>query len=311
MDEFYFNESEYEEIKNDFIQESMEHLQTLENGLLKIEQDEDYDLLNSIFRAAHSIKGAANYLGLEKIIKTAHVIENILDELRNGVIKAEKGVVDYLLKGVDLLRSLICEVQTGEDKNIEYLSFINEAPDKTKITEMGQKKAEAAKDAANSYGSRLQEDANDADSIEDDRGTGQYDYDKVVIFKLGNQHYGVNISEIKEIVKVSEITPIPYTYEYIKGLMNLRGEIITVVDIREKMRAGGEKGDKGRIVILNKDDMQIGFLADQVVEVLEVKPDDIKPPVIDKGFNADYICGIVESEKDLIMLLNINKVFEI
>jgi len=306
VDEFYFNESEYEEIKNDFIQESMELLQTLEDGLLKMEQDEDYELLNTIFRAAHSIKGAANYLGLEKVIKTAHVMENILDEWRNSAGKADKKIVDYLLKGVDLLRSLIYEVQTGEDKGCDYLSFINEAPDMIKIREAGQVDREGSKRAANDDRGRPPEDAEDA---EDDKGSGQND--KFVIFKLGNQHYGVNISEIKEIVKVSEITPIPYTCEYIKGLMNLRGEIITVVDIREKMRAGGEKGDKGRIVILNRDDMQIGFLADQVVEVMEVKPDDIKPPVIDKGFNADYICGIVESEKDLIMLLNINKVFEI
>jgi purine-binding chemotaxis protein CheW len=298
-----FNLSEYEEIKNDFIQESIEHLQTLEDGLLKIEQDEDYELLNTVFRAAHSIKGAANYLGLEKIIKTAHVMENILDELRNGVIKADKGVVDYLLKGVDLLRSLIYEVQTGEDKNIDYLSFINEAPDADKISEIGQTSKKAAKTVLNSDTGSSLEDTEDTEGNEQNN--------KFVVFKLAGQCYGVNISEVKEIVKISEITPIPYSDEHIKGLMNLRGEIITIVDIREKMHVKGENSDKSRIVILNKDDMQIGFLADQVVEVLEVQPDDIKPPVIDKGFNADYICGIVESAKDLIMLLNVNKVFDI
>lgn len=298
-----FNLSEYEEIKNDFIQESVEHLQTLEDGLLKIEQDEDYELLNTVFRAAHSIKGAANYLGLEKIIKTAHVMENILDKLRNGVIKADKGVVDYLLKGVDLLRSLIYEVQTGEDKNIDYLSFINEAPDADKISEIGQTSKKAAKTVLNSDTGSSLEDTEDTEGNEQNN--------KFVVFKLAGQCYGANISEVKEIVKISEITPIPYSDEHIKGLMNLRGEIITIVDIREKMHVKGENSDKSRIVILNKDDMQIGFLADQVVEVLEVQPDDIKPPVIDKGFNADYICGIVESAKDLIMLLNVNKVFDI
>lgn len=301
MDEF--NLSEYEEIKNDFIQESIEHLQTLEDGLLKIEQDEDYELLNTVFRAAHSIKGAANYLGLEKIIKTAHVMENILDELRNGVIKADKGVVDYLLKGVDLLRSLIYEVQTGEDKNIDYLSFINEAPDADKISEIGQTSKKAAKTVLNSDTGSSLEDTEDTEGNEQNN--------KFVVFKLAGQCYGVNISEVKEIVKISEITPIPYSDEHIKGLMNLRGEIITIVDIQEKMHVKGENSDKSRIVILNKDDMQIGFLADQVVEVLEIQAGDIKPPVIDKGFNVDYICGIVESSKDLIMILNINKIFNI
>jgi len=298
-----FNLSEYEEIKNDFIQESIEHLQTLEDGLLKIEQDEDYELLNTVFRAAHSIKGAANYLGLEKIIKTAHVMENILDELRNGVIKADKGVVDYLLKGVDLLRSLIYEVQTGEDKNIDYLSFINEAPDADKISEIGQTSKKAAKTVLNSDTGSSLEDTEDTEGNEQNN--------KFVVFKLAGQCYGVNISEVKEIVKISEITPIPYSDEHIKGLMNLRGEIITIVDIQEKMHVKGENSDKSRIVILNKDDMQIGFLADQVVEVLEIQAGDIKPPVIDKGFNVDYICGIVESSKDLIMILNINKIFNI
>lgn len=296
-----FNSSEYEEIKNDFIEEAMEHLQTLEDGLLTIEQNnDDYELLNTVFRAVHSIKGAAAYLDLDKIVSTAHVMENILDDLRNGAAKANKQVINYLLKGVDLLHELVHEVKTGEDKNVDYQSFVNEA---SNIDKTG-KDTEAKNDLSTV---RLSMDS--PDRYEGDEELEQSN--KYIIFKLAEQCYGVNVSEIKEIVKISEITPIPYLNEDITGLMNLRGEIITIVDMREKLMVNGVNDSKNRIIILNREDMQVGFIVDQVMEVMELLPEDIKPPMVDENFNADYVYGVAETPKAFIMLLDIKKILDI
>jgi len=293
------NINEYQEIKNDFIEESMEHLQALEDGLLVIEQNkDDYELLNTIFRAIHSIKGAADYLELDKIVSTAHVMENILDDLRNGVAKVNKGIINYLLKGIDLLHGLIYEVKTDEDKNIDYQSFINKAQNIDKFR--------GDENTGNKITTRTASNSNTTDFWEVDEESEQCN--KFIIFKLTDQCYGVNVSETKEIVKISEITPIPYLSEDIKGLMNLRGEIITITDMRKKLFVEWVNSNKIRIIILNREDMQIGFVVDQVLEVLEIHPDDIKPPVVDKDFNADYVYGIAETSKDFIMLLDIKKI---
>jgi chemotaxis signal transduction protein/HPt (histidine-containing phosphotransfer) domain-containing protein len=296
-----FNSSEYQEIKNDFIDEAMEHLQTLEDGLLIIEQDSgDYELLNTVFRAVHSIKGAADYLELDKIVATAHVMENILDDLRNGTAKANKQVVNYLLKGVDLLQGLVHEVKTGEDKNIDYQSFVNEAPS---IDNAG-KDSETKNNL-----STIRLNTDNPDRYEGDDELEQSN--KYIIFKLADQCYGVNVPEIKEIVKISEITPIPYLDEDITGLMNLRGEIITIVDMRKKLTANGTNDSKNRIIILNREDTQVGFIVDQVMEVMELLPEDIKPPMVDRDFNADYVYGVAETQKAFIMLLDIRKILNI
>lgn len=91
-----------------FLDESAEHVAALEEGLLRLEsQPEDSELLSSIFRAAHSVKGGAGSFGFEDVARFTHSVENLLDRMRNGLVRVERSLVDLLLRANDVLKCLL------------------------------------------------------------------------------------------------------------------------------------------------------------------------------------------------------------
>jgi len=115
------------EIIGEFVTESREHLESLESKLLQLEENpEDDELLNAIFRTFHTIKGSSSFLGLVQITELSHKLENVLDKLRKGELRVSSEIIDLLFKGMDLLKSLIEDVASGEEeklnKIIEYPS---------------------------------------------------------------------------------------------------------------------------------------------------------------------------------------------
>jgi len=150
MDEFLSDPA----IIGEFITESREHLEGLESKILQLEQNpEDSELLNAIFRAFHTIKGSSSFLGLVQITKLSHKLENILDKLRKGELKASSDIVDSLLKGVDVLRSLVEDIASGQEERIKKVSadFLEGVEDVIKkieiITQKTQKETEEEKEA--------------------------------------------------------------------------------------------------------------------------------------------------------------------
>ena len=122
-----------QEIVNDFIQEALELLDSLNENFIELEKNpEDKEILNTIFRAAHTVKGSAGFLGFQNIVELAHSAENILNKLRQGEITLTSEMTDYLLKTMDILRSMIVTVsQTGSEGeppegNAELIKKLNE-----------------------------------------------------------------------------------------------------------------------------------------------------------------------------------------
>ncbi len=104
-----------------FLEESREHLENIENDLLRIEEagaDVDVDLVNKVFRAAHSMKGGAGFLGLTNIKELAHKIENVLDMIRNGEVTPNPEIVNIILLAFDRLREMVENVQDSQDMDI-------------------------------------------------------------------------------------------------------------------------------------------------------------------------------------------------
>ncbi|MBK7976188.1 MAG: chemotaxis protein CheA [Deltaproteobacteria bacterium] len=98
-----------------FFEEAAEHVATLEQGLLGLERpDADPDLLNSIFRAAHSIKGGSGTFGLEQVASFSHVLENVLDRMREGTVQPTRARIDLLLRSTDVLKGLLVSARSGE-----------------------------------------------------------------------------------------------------------------------------------------------------------------------------------------------------
>lgn len=140
---------------------------------------------------------------------------------------------------------------------------------------------------------------------------------QLVIFSLAKEAFGVDISEVKEIFKIEDITPIPNVEEYIKGVINLRGRIVVVISLAKKLNLDIKKTDKNtRIIIIETGDAGgnvVGMIVDSVEEVLRVTQDKISPApeMITKEINADYLEGVCVLKERLIILLDLAKMLSI
>ncbi|MDQ7049827.1 MAG: Hpt domain-containing protein, partial [Enterobacterales bacterium] len=108
-----------------FFEESFEGLDVMEQELLNLEEDSDLENINTIFRAAHSIKGGSATFNFTKVAEFTHVMETLLDEMRDGKRASTREIVDLLLKSVDCLRSMLNALQDGEDVNDDYIELVN------------------------------------------------------------------------------------------------------------------------------------------------------------------------------------------
>ncbi len=143
-------------------------------------------------------------------------------------------------------------------------------------------------------------------SLSEATGTTQ-----LVSFRLGKEEYGLEITKIREIILMGEITRIPQTPEYVKGLINLRGTVIPVIDLR--IRFGlpeAELTHESRTVVLNVADKVIGIIVDGVSEVLRISPGQIAPPPPTvAGLGREYLTGLVKLDDRLLILLDVDKIF--
>ncbi|WP_027727755.1 chemotaxis protein CheW [Treponema sp. C6A8] len=139
---------------------------------------------------------------------------------------------------------------------------------------------------------------------------------QLVTFHLGEELYGVNIMDVKEIVKLQNVRFIPNAPYYVEGIINLRGEIIPIIDLhkRFKLQSGPVSADSdvndGGFIILNIEGSQIGIIIDKVERVVSVKAEDVKePPQMLSGIGSEYIEGVIRQEQGYLIMLNIRKLF--
>jgi purine-binding chemotaxis protein CheW len=133
---------------------------------------------------------------------------------------------------------------------------------------------------------------------------------QLVVFDLNGESYGVDISVVREIIHLQSITRVPGTPVAVEGVINLRGSVIPVVDLRSCFQLEAQQRDKKtRIVVVNGRGQDIGVIVDSVAEVLRVPMDSIEPPsAVITGGNAGYLLGIVKLSSRLVILLDVNQV---
>lgn len=133
---------------------------------------------------------------------------------------------------------------------------------------------------------------------------------RYVVFKLNQEYYGLPIEKVISIEKIGEITRIPNAPDYIKGVINLRGEVIPVVNLKKKLNIGdNELNTNSRIIVVNEDEMVVGLIVDFSSEVLEIDREDIdKPPETKDNQLIEYISGIGKTSDRLIILLDLLKI---
>ncbi|WP_138493956.1 chemotaxis protein CheW [Paenibacillus pinistramenti] len=134
---------------------------------------------------------------------------------------------------------------------------------------------------------------------------------KVIVFKLGTEEYGIDVDKVETIERMLPITRVPKTYSFVKGVVNLRGVVIPVIDLRGRFGLPEtENTDQTRIIIVSVEDMQVGFIVDSANDVIDLDTDLIdSPPEVVGGVKAKYLDGVARiSEERLLIMLNLSEV---
>jgi purine-binding chemotaxis protein CheW len=133
---------------------------------------------------------------------------------------------------------------------------------------------------------------------------------QIVSFRLANEEYGVDIMRVQEIILMGQITKMPEVPDFICGLINLRGHVIPIVDLRKRFNLPvTENNEHTRIIVVNVASKTIGMVVDAVNEVLRINEDQIEPPPSSvAGIDHTYITGLVKFQDKLLILLSIENI---
>ncbi len=137
---------------------------------------------------------------------------------------------------------------------------------------------------------------------------------QIVSFKIGSEEFGVNILQVQEINRPIQITHVPNAPNFIEGVINLRGKIVPVVNLRKKFGLGEKEIDKNtRVIVVELNNKIVGFIVDSVSEVLRISKKVVEPPpeLISSGIDSEYIIGIAKLEERILILLDLEKVLSL
>ncbi|MEG3768436.1 chemotaxis protein CheW [Alteromonas sp. 14N.309.X.WAT.G.H12] len=130
-----------------------------------------------------------------------------------------------------------------------------------------------------------------------------------VTYRLGDETYGINVMQVQEVLRYTEIAPVPGAPDYVLGIINLRGNVVTVIDTRARFGlASTDVTDNTRIVIIESDEQVVGILVDSVAEVVYLKSSEIdSAPNVGTEESAKFIQGVSNRDGELLILVDLNK----
>ena len=130
-----------------------------------------------------------------------------------------------------------------------------------------------------------------------------------VTFKLDNETYGINVMQVQEVLRYTEIAPVPGAPAYVLGIINLRGNVVTVIDTRQRFGLNpADISDNSRIVIIEADKQVVGILVDSVAEVVYLRQSEIETaPNVGNDESAKFIQGVCNKNGELLILVELDK----
>jgi len=133
---------------------------------------------------------------------------------------------------------------------------------------------------------------------------------QIIVFQIGTERYGTFVQHVQSIEKMLAITSVPKTLSFIKGVMNLRGVVVPVVDLRERFGFQAIAAtDETRIVVVNVAEMTVGLIVDAVTDVTTFNESQLEPaPAVVGGIQAVYLQGVVRVGEQLMVLLNLERI---
>jgi purine-binding chemotaxis protein CheW len=132
---------------------------------------------------------------------------------------------------------------------------------------------------------------------------------QLVTFNIGSEEFGIEILKVQEIIRTMEITRVPRAPDYVEGVINLRGKVIPIIDLRKKFGMASHAHDsQTRIVVVDLSGMIVGFIVDSVSEVLRIDSSTVEPPPsIVAGVDSEYISGVGKLADRLLILIDLDK----
>ncbi|WP_163101526.1 chemotaxis protein CheW [Peribacillus alkalitolerans] len=133
---------------------------------------------------------------------------------------------------------------------------------------------------------------------------------KVIVFQLNGKEYAIPVSQVRSIEKVQYITRVPRTMRFVKGVINLRGLVTPIIDLRSRFdMEEAPYSESTRIIIVSLTDMDVGLIVDAANDVIDIPINNIEPqPEVVGMVEADFINGVAKIEKRLLILINLEKV---
>ena len=130
-----------------------------------------------------------------------------------------------------------------------------------------------------------------------------------VTFKLDNETYGINVMRVQEVLRYTEIAPVPGAPSYVLGIINLRGNVVTVIDTRQRFGLmNAEISDNTRIVIIEADKQVVGIMVDSVAEVVYLRQSEIETaPNVGNEESVKFIQGVCNKNNELLILVELDK----
>lgn len=289
----------------EYAEEASEYMMEIEKNILELEKERNSrECVNTLFRNLHSLKGLSGFVNMTSIFNISHESETLLDFYRKKKIEADDLFFKILLKANDLMYAAI-----------ESIRKYNKVVDETKLAEHieeikkyiinGKKSGEVKSGTIEKAEIEVKTEVKEAVSAPSQAGK------KYLIYLVDKENYGVEISNVKEIIGMMPITAIPKVKKYIKGIINLRGKIIPVIDIRARMDITETAySDRTCIIIIEtageKGKKNIGIIVDMVTEVTEIKDEYITPMQHeDIMMREELILGTAKLGERLVMIIDI------
>ena len=135
---------------------------------------------------------------------------------------------------------------------------------------------------------------------------------KYICFSLGHEKYAMPLLTVKEVIRVPEITSVPQTAPHFLGIMNLRGQVISIMDLRKKLNLKESESPETTVMILNFGKNLLGVVVDSVNYVVTLLDSEIsEKPVVSSIHNTDYLTGVYRKDNELILILDIAKALSV
>jgi len=245
---------------------------------------------------------------LEKDDETTRVV---IVDIGNVMVAFAADKVNAVLSVDESLIELPPKVYEDDESEISAILKLEEGKRLVMVLEPENLVDDAELEALKQVSEQSMEKMNMSDQNMDHPGEEEK---QIVTFQIENENYGIYIQKVQEINRYTNVTKIPKTPKFVEGIINLRGEVIPLIDLRSRFELEKKERDEfTRVIIVNLQNMKVGFVVDWVDEVLRIRQEQIDnvPPVLSAAVNSEFIDGVVNFEKNekMILLLDVEELF--